>query len=124
MSGDSDRGFETTGEDGVIRLFEFAELHGALQARSCFFCSGEHEHAAGFAVEAEWHTEDVRSEIFAAGADEARPGAAARGVTDDVGRFVENEEIGSFPQNPTAQFFRCDQPSPIRSGHADSIVDG
>lgn len=108
----------------MIRFLEFAELHGALQACSCFSCPGEHQYAACFAVEAERHAEDVRSQIFATGADEARPRAIARAMTDGVRRLVENEEVWSFLQDPTAQFFRCDEPSPIRSGHADSIVDG
>jgi hypothetical protein len=44
-------------------------------------------------------------------------------MTEDVRGFVEDEKLGSLPEDTAAQFGGRDEPSPIRGGHAVSIVD-
>lgn len=99
--GGGDGVFEVAREDRVVRLAEGLELDSALEARAGFAGPGEDENAAGFAVEAEGHAEDVVTEVFAAGSDETGPGAEAGAVDDDVRGFVEDEEVGGLFEDPT-----------------------
>ena len=55
----------------------------------------------GGTVEAEGHAEDIVTEVFAAGSDEAGPGAEAGAVDHDVRGFVEDEEVGGLFEDPT-----------------------
>ena len=98
--GGGDGVFEVACQNGVVGLVESFELDGALEAGAGFAGSGEDEDAAGFAVEAEGHAEDVVAEVFAAGSDEAGPGAEAGTVDDDVRGLVDEEDVWSFFQNP------------------------
>ena len=86
----------------MVGLVESLELDGALEAGAGFASSGEDKDAAGLAVEAEGHAQDVVTEVFAAGSNQAGPGTEAGTVHDDVRRFVDEEEVWSFFQNPGA----------------------
>ena len=100
--GGGDGRFEVACQDGVVGLVESFELDGALEAGAGFAGSGKDEDTAGLAVEAEGHAEDVVTEVFAAGSNQAGPGTEAGTVHDDVRGLVDEEEVGSFFQNPGA----------------------
>ncbi|MCU1328295.1 MAG: hypothetical protein JWN34_3665 [Bryobacterales bacterium] len=119
-----DGGFQVAGENGMIRFAECLVLNGALQTGSGFPGSGEQEHSAGLAIQAEGHAKDVVAEVFATGTDETGPRPETRTVHDDVRWLVEDEKVGSYLQNPAAEFLGGDEPSPICGRHVASIVDG
>lgn len=86
-------------DDGEVFFFDGAGFPTAAEFAGGGGVFGDDDHAAGFAVETVYEVGRGAGQVKAGAADEAGIFIALGGMADEVGGFVDDEEVGIFKED-------------------------